>query len=98
MLLTDTQQQLMKERIEKIVTILMEESPLFKEELNATEMVEHLCNLFQQNVSVDEFNGMEDQDLKERCSGILSVQMLSGLLDDLTPEQIAIFDESVRRK
>jgi hypothetical protein len=24
--------------------------------------------------------------------------MLSGLLDDLTPEQIAIFDEAVKRK
>jgi hypothetical protein len=41
---------------------------------------------------------MEYQNLKKRCSGILSVEMLSGLLDDLTPEQIAIFDEAVKRK
>ena len=76
----------------------MEERPLFKEELNAEEMIQHLCNIFQKNLSIEEFNIMEDQDLKKRCSGILSVEMLSGLLDDLTPEQIAIFDEAVKRK
>ena len=98
MLSTELQQESMKTRIEKIVAILMEERPLFKEELNAEEMIQHLCNIFQKNLSVEEFNLMEDQDLKKRCSGILSVEILSGLLDDLTPEQIAIFDEAVKRK
>ena len=61
-------------------------------------MIQHLCNIFQKNLSIEEFNLMEYQNLKKRCSGILSVEMLSGLLDDLTPEQIAIFDEAVKRK
>ncbi|WP_413174820.1 hypothetical protein [Anabaena azotica] len=98
MLLIENQQESMKTRIEKIVNILMEERPLFKDELNAEEMVQHLCNTFHKNVSFEEFKSMEQEDLKNRCSGILSVQMLSGLLDDLTPEQIAIFDEAVKRK
>jgi hypothetical protein len=76
----------------------MEERPLFKEELNPEEMIQHLCKIFDKNVSIGEFYMMEEEDLKNRCSGILSVQMLSGLLDDLTPEQVAIFDEVVKRK
>ncbi|MDK2409102.1 hypothetical protein QHH03_07905, partial [Aphanizomenon sp. 202] len=42
MLSTELQQEFMINRIEKIVAILMEERPLFKEELNPREMVEHL--------------------------------------------------------
>ena len=98
MLSTDMKQESIIKRIENVVAILMEERPLFKEELNDEEMIQHLCNIFQKNLSIEEFNIMEDQDLKKRCSGILSVEMLSGLLDDLTPEQIAIFDEAVKRK
>ncbi len=39
----------------------MEERPLFKEELNAEEMIQHLCNIFQKNLSIEEFNLMEYQ-------------------------------------
>ncbi|WP_228019521.1 MULTISPECIES: hypothetical protein [Sphaerospermopsis] len=94
----DKEKEAMKNRIEKVVNILMEERPLFKEELNPEEMIQHLCKIFDKNVSIGEFYMMEEEDLKNRCSGILSVQMLSGLLDDLTPEQVAIFDEVVKRK
>jgi hypothetical protein len=45
MLLTELQQESMINRIEKIVAILMEERPLFKEELNPREMVKHLYNI-----------------------------------------------------
>jgi hypothetical protein len=46
MLSTELQQESMISRIEKIVAILMEERPLFKEELNDEEMIQHLCNIF----------------------------------------------------
>ncbi|MDB9453433.1 hypothetical protein PN478_07205 [Dolichospermum circinale CS-534/05] len=98
MLSTEFQQESMKTRIEKIVAILMEERPLFKEELNAEEMIQHLCNLFQQNLPIDEFNSMEDQELKKHCSGIMVLEAVAGTLNELTPEQIAIFDEMIKRK
>jgi hypothetical protein len=98
MLLTANQQEFMKTRIKKVVDILMEERPLFKEELNAEEMVEELCNLFQQNLPVEEFNSMDDQDLKARCSGIMVTEAVAGILNELTPEQLAIFDEMIKRK
>ncbi|MFM2062660.1 MAG: hypothetical protein RLZZ507_2330 [Cyanobacteriota bacterium] len=88
----------MKNRIEKVVNILMEERPLFKEELNVEELVHNLCTIVQRNLTNEQFNKLSDEKLKEHCSFVMSTQMLSGLLDDLTPEQIAIFDEAVKRK
>lgn len=98
MLLIENQQESMKTRIEKVVNILMEERPLFKEELNAEEMVQELCNLFQKNLPIEEFNSMEDQELKKHCSGIMVLEAVAGTLNELTPEQLAIFDEMIKRK
>ncbi|MBD2132839.1 MULTISPECIES: hypothetical protein [unclassified Sphaerospermopsis] len=86
MLLTQNQQESMNERIEKVVKILMEERSLFKEELNAEEMVKELCNLFQQNLPIEEFNSMYYQQLKSRCSGIMVTEAVAGTLNELTPE------------
>lgn len=85
-------------RIEKTVSILRSERPLFKEELNQAEMIEHLFKLYQKNLAIDEFNSMTDQELKENCSFILSTELMSGMLKELTPEQLAIFDEAIKRK
>ncbi len=41
---------------------------------------------------------MTDQELKENCSFILSTEMMSGMLKELTPEQLTIFDEMIKRK
>jgi hypothetical protein len=98
MLSTEIQQESMINRIEKIVAILMEERPLFKEELNPREMVKHLYNIVQNNLTKEQFNNLSDEKLKENCSFVMSTEIMSGMLDDLTPEQVAIFDEAVKRK
>jgi len=98
MLSTELQQESMKTRIERIVNILMEERPLFKEELNPTEMVELLYKLFETNLPIEEFNTTTDQDLKKRCSMIMVTEAVAGTLNELTPEQMAIFDEAIKRK
>jgi hypothetical protein len=98
-MLTNTiDREIMLKRIEKTVAILMEERPLFREELNQADMNEHLFKLYQKNLPIDEFNSMTDQELKENCSFILSTEMMSGMLKELTPDQLAIFDEAIKRK
>ena len=47
MLSTDVRQELMIKKIKRVVSILMEEEPLFKEDLNYSEMVKHLVKLFE---------------------------------------------------
>ena len=47
MLSTDVRQKSMIKRIEQVVSILMEDRPFFKEELNYSEIVKHLVELFE---------------------------------------------------
>jgi len=98
MLLTDRQQESIIKRIEQVVSILMEERPLFKEDLNYSETVQHLVKLFEKNLPFDEFNTMSDAELKKHCSGIMSIRLLGKIGEDFTPEQMAIFDEAIKRK
>ena len=98
MLSTDVRQESMMKRIEQVVSILMEERPLFKEELNQSEMIKELFKLFQENLPFEKFNTMSDQELKKHCSLIMVTEAVAGTLNELTPEQMAIFDEVIKRK
>ncbi len=98
MLSNDVTQQSIIQRIEQVVAILMEERPLFKEDLDYTEMVDHLAQVFQKNLSIEEFQTISESDLKERCSGIMSIKLLSQIGASFTPEQMAIFDDAIKRK
>ncbi|MCL1471156.1 hypothetical protein [Argonema antarcticum] len=98
MLSTDPKQESMIKRIEQVVSILMEERPLFKEDINYAEMVEHLAKVFAENLSFEKFNIISEQSFKNRCSGIMSLQLLGKIGEDFTPEQMAIFDEAIKRK
>ncbi len=98
MLTTDLQQESMIKRIEEVVSSLMEERPLFKEDLDYKKMVQHLANIFMKKLTFEKFTMISDEDLKKSCSGIMSIEVLSKIGEDLTPEQMAIFDEAVKRK
>ncbi|NER23106.1 MAG: hypothetical protein F6J86_10450 [Symploca sp. SIO1B1] len=98
MLSNDVTQKSMIQRIEQMVTLLMEERPLFKEDLDYSEMVDDLAQVFQKNLTVEEFNTMSEKDLKERCSGIMSINLLSTIGSSFTPEEMAIFDDAIKRK
>ena len=52
MLSTDMKQESIIKRIENVVAILMEERPLFKEDLNYTKMVQDLVKVFKENFSL----------------------------------------------
>ncbi|MGK7938629.1 MAG: hypothetical protein AB4062_00425 [Crocosphaera sp.] len=98
MLSTDRQRESIIKRIEPIISTLMEERPLFKEDLHYQKMVQHLSKLFTENLSFEEFIGISDESLKKRCSGIMSTELIAGMLNDLTPEEMEIFDEAIKRK
>ena len=98
MLSTDMKQESIIKRIENVVAILMEERPLFKEYLDYAETVQDLVKVFEENLSFDEFNNISEESLKNRCTGIMAVELLATIGDDFTPEQMAIFDDAVKRK
>ncbi len=98
MLSTDIRQESMIKRIENIVSILMEEDPLFKEDLNYSEMVQDLVKRCQNNLSFEEFNAMSNDELKEYSSSIMAIELLGKIGESFTPDQMAIFDDAVKRK
>jgi hypothetical protein len=98
MLSADIRQELIVKRIENIVSILMEERPLFKEDLNYSEMVNLLVTLAQDNLTLEDFTSMPDTELKEHCSFVMATEVLSKIGQEFTPEQMAIFDEAIKRK
>ncbi|NDJ24135.1 hypothetical protein GS682_21300 [Nostoc sp. B(2019)] len=81
-------------RISPIVEKLIKGNSLYQVKLNQREMIEMLVELFGQ-FSPEEMREIKDDDLIDRIDSILILDAVSGTLNDLTPEQIAIFDAVV---
>lgn len=98
MLSTDMRQESIMKRVQKVVSVIMEERPVFKENLDDTETVQDLVKRVQKNLSFEEFNAMSDYELKEYSSGIMAIEILGKIGEDFTPEKMAIFEDAIKRK
>ncbi|MBD2568389.1 hypothetical protein [Anabaena lutea] len=94
--LTDYQQEL-TERISHVVDKLFRGSSFYMVKLDQYEMTEMLIELFSR-FSPEEMRAIKEHDLSRRISKILTLEAVAGTLNDLTPEEIAIFDAAVARK
>jgi len=81
-------------RVEKIVENSFDSNSFFQEKLDKTEMVKDLVKLFDK-FSNEELEAIEDNDLKKRIDSILVLEAVAGTLNDLTPEQMEMFDAAV---
>ncbi|BDI17756.1 hypothetical protein ANSO36C_35580 [Nostoc cf. commune SO-36] len=81
-------------RISPIVENLFQGNSLYQVKLNQREMIQMLVELFGK-FSPEEISEIKDDDLTDRIDSILVLEAVSGTLNDLTPEQIAIFDAAV---
>ena len=81
-------------RISQIINNLIDSNSFYQEKLDKNEMVLDLVDLFKQ-FSLEEFTRIEDEDLTHRIDRILVTHAVSGTLNDLTPEQMKMFDEAV---
>ena len=94
--LTDYQQEL-TERISHVVDKLFRGSSFYMVKLDQYEMTEMLIELFSR-FSPEEMRAIKEHDLTRRIDKILVLDAVAGTLNDLTPEEIAIFDAAVARK
>ena len=85
------------ERISPIVNQLFQSNSLYQTRLKKEEMLEMLVNL-SSKFSPEEFTAISESQLTKRIDKILVLEAVSGTLNDLTPEQIKIFDEAVEGK
>jgi hypothetical protein len=84
-------------RISSIVEKLIQGNSLYQVKLNQREMIEMLVELFGQ-FSPEEMRNIKDDELTKRIDKILVLESVSGTLNDLTPEQIKMYDAAVKRK
>ena len=92
MLSNDITQKLLIQRIEQVVAILMEERPLFKEDLDYAETVNHLFQRVSKTFTdLEEFNTMSEAELKENCSFIMATKILSKIGQRINPRTNGYF-------
>ncbi|MEC4885482.1 MAG: hypothetical protein SAL70_29820 [Scytonema sp. PMC 1070.18] len=84
-------------RISVIIDKLIQENNLYKEKLNKEEMIHHLVR-FIDKFSPEYVKTISDDDLQNRIDSILVIEAVSGTLNDLTPEQMKMYDEAVERR
>ena len=84
-------------RISPIVEKLIKGNSLYQVKLNQQEMIEMLVELFGQ-LSPEEMRAITEHELTRRIDKILVLEAVSGTLNDLTPEQIKMYDDAVKRK
>ena len=84
------------QKLTEIVKTLIDNNPLYQENLDKQDMIEVINRNFDP-VKVIDVNSISEQELTKRIKSILSLHLVSGMLNDLTPKQMRIFDESVKR-
>ena len=83
------------QKLPEIVKTLIDNNPLYQENLDKKEMLEVINRTFDP-VAVPDVNSISEEELMKRIKSILSLHLVSGMLNDVTPEQMLIFDESVK--
>ncbi|MGK7900224.1 MAG: hypothetical protein AB4352_02210 [Hormoscilla sp.] len=84
-------------RVSEITEKLITGESFYQEKLDREEMREHMIELFDE-FSTAELKAIGDEDLTDRIDSILVLYAVSGTLNDLTPEQLEIFDAAVENR
>ena len=81
-------------RIEPVIANFLHNDDLF-DELDLKEMVARFAELMMKKFSPAEFDAMSEEELLQRTRRFLGVEVMSGLISDFTPEEMAEFDAAV---
>ena len=87
--------EMFKHRVTPIVEHFLATDELF-ENLERNEMVEVMVEAFTRNYPAEQLENMTDESLTVKIRGVLGLEALSHLFDDLTPEQIAEYEAAVK--
>jgi hypothetical protein len=84
-------------RISAIVENLIAHNDLYQERLDKEQMINYIFDLFSEADTSPDIDKINQEDLTKRINSILVLHAVGGMLNDLTPEEMAIFDEAVGR-
>jgi hypothetical protein len=88
--------QINEQKLTEIVEKLIDSNVLYQENLNRPEMIEVIKENFTP-INVPDLNDISEAELTKRIKRILSLNLVSGMLNDFTPEEMKMFDEAVKR-
>jgi len=81
-------------RMSSIVGQLMENNRSFQEELDREQILEILSNLLE-TVDIERISLLDEEELIHRVDRLMATELVYGMLEDLTPEQMEQFDAVV---
>ncbi|WP_374821193.1 hypothetical protein [Aerosakkonema sp. BLCC-F183] len=81
-------------RISDIVDRIMQSRPVYQEELNKNEVMEKFATLLNK-IFPEQLMELDDENLTKRVKGVMSVELMTHLLDGLTPENVETFNTAV---
>ncbi|MBC6420448.1 MAG: hypothetical protein GDA43_02085 [Hormoscilla sp. SP5CHS1] len=81
-------------RISGIVDKLMQGEDLFRERLDKNEVMQIFSSLLER-VSPEKLLSLDDSELTARVDRVMVREAVAGTLNQLTPEQMKIFDAAV---
>jgi hypothetical protein len=87
-----------KIRLANFVKKLMPTEEIFQESLNEAEMIAIAIDMFEPNEKLRSVEDIEDTELEEIIYDVMILQSVAGTLNDLTPEELAKFDDAVKRQ
>ncbi len=73
---------------------MIEGNSLYRKKLDKEAMIQHLAK-FVDKFSPEYVKSISDDELTNRINKILAIEAVSGTLNDLTLEQIKMYDEAV---
>ncbi len=83
-------------RVSKIVDKLMNDNEIFNK-LDKDKFMEFWATLMSEMPSV-QLTSISEDELTRRIDKVMAIEAMSGMLNDLTPEQIKSFDAAVKRR
>ncbi|NEQ35794.1 MAG: hypothetical protein F6K40_05640 [Okeania sp. SIO3I5] len=83
-------------RISAIIDRVMESESIYQE-LDKNQLIQSFYTLLDK-VSPQMVISLDDERLKKKVRGVMSIELFSTIFDDLTPEQIEMFNTVVERK
>jgi len=83
--------------ISEMTEKLIASESFYQERLDRDETSERMIEVFDE-FSTEELKEIGDEDLRERIDSILTLYAVSGTLNDLTPEELEIFDAAVENR
>jgi hypothetical protein len=98
---TSTLAESQKIRIANFVKKLMPTRSIFQERLNEAELIEIVINMFTDEIPEEKrkpVESIETAELEKIIYNVMILESVAGTLNDLSPEEIAIFDDAVKRQ